>query len=257
MSIHGKGLLESGLVVTATCSDCHGPHSELPASDSTSMVNPNNVAATCGQCHHGIEETFRESVHYPENGDYTAEGEHQYPTCEDCHTSHTIGRTDRDDFRMLMMSQCGRCHEEESETFFETYHGKVSRLGGARAAKCYDCHGTHGILPNSEPASTLSRDNIVDTCAQCHPAANEKFTGYLTHATHHDPDKYPWLFWSFWAMTGLLVGMLTFSLIAHRRVAVSPVEGAGALEGPRRGRDARSESSSIGGSRSSSGSCTW
>ena len=213
MSIHGKGLLESGLVVTATCSDCHGAHDELPASEATSTVNPNNVAATCGQCHHGIEERFRESVHYPENGDYTAEGEHQYPTCEDCHTSHTIGRTDRDDFRMLMMSQCGRCHEEESETFFETYHGKVSRLGGARAAKCYDCHGTHGILPNSEPASTLSRDNIVDTCAQCHPAANEKFTGYLTHATHHDPDKYPWLFWSFWAMTGLLVSVLTFSLI--------------------------------------------
>ena len=213
MSIHGKGLLESGLVVTATCSDCHGPHSELPASDSTSRVNPNNVAATCGQCHHGIEETFRESVHYPENGIYTAESEHEYPTCEDCHTSHTIGRTDRDDFRMLMMSQCGRCHEDESETFFETYHGKVSRLGGARAAKCYDCHGTHNILPNSEVGSTLSRDNILDTCAQCHPAANEKFTGYLTHATHHDPDKYPWLFLAFWAMTGLLVSVLTFSLI--------------------------------------------
>jgi cytochrome b subunit of formate dehydrogenase len=213
MSIHGKGLLESGLVVTATCSDCHGAHDELPASEATSKVNPNNVAATCGQCHHGIEERFRESVHYPESGDYSAEGERQYPTCEDCHTSHTISRTDRDDFRMLMMSQCGRCHEEESETFFETYHGKVSRLGGARAAKCYDCHGTHGILPPSELASTLSRDNILETCAQCHPAANEKFTGYLTHATHHDPAKYPWLFLAFWAMTGLLISVLTFSLI--------------------------------------------
>jgi hypothetical protein len=27
----------------------------------------------------------------------------------------------------------------------------------------------------------------------------------LTHATHHDPEKYPWLFWTFWGMTGLLV----------------------------------------------------
>jgi cytochrome b subunit of formate dehydrogenase len=213
MSIHGKGLLESGLVVTATCSDCHGAHTELPADDPASTVNPNNVAATCGQCHHGIAEDFRKSVHYPEGGDYAEGEEHPYPTCEDCHTSHTISRTDRDDFRMLMMSQCGRCHEPESETFFETYHGKVSRLGGARAAKCYDCHGTHGILPPTDPASTLSRNNIVDTCAQCHRAANEKFTGYLTHATHHDPNKYPWLFLSFWAMTGLLVGVLTFSLI--------------------------------------------
>jgi hypothetical protein len=28
----------------------------------------------------------------------------------------------------------------------------------------------------------------------------------LTHATHHDPAKYPFLFWTFWAMTSLLVG---------------------------------------------------
>jgi len=213
MSIHGKGLLESGLVVTATCTDCHGAHSELPASDSASRVNPNNVADTCGQCHHGIEEVFRQSIHWPEDGTYAVTEEREYPTCEDCHTSHTISRTDRDDFRMLMMSQCGRCHEEESETFFDTYHGKVSRLGGARAAKCYDCHGTHSVLPNSDPASTLSRDNIVETCSQCHPAANEKFTGYLTHATHHDPDKYPFLFLAFWGMTGLLVGVLSFSLL--------------------------------------------
>ena len=68
-------------------------------------------------------------------------------TCEDCHSSHTISRTDRSDFRMTMMEQCGRCHAEESETFFDTFHGKVSRLGDAAAAKCYDCHGTHGIQP--------------------------------------------------------------------------------------------------------------
>ncbi|MGW8282944.1 MAG: formate dehydrogenase subunit gamma, partial [Gemmatimonadota bacterium] len=29
---------------------------------------------------------------------------------------------------------------------------------------------------------------------------------------HHDRQKYPWLFWSFWAMTALLVGTLTFAL---------------------------------------------
>jgi cytochrome b subunit of formate dehydrogenase len=214
MSIHGKGLLESGLVVTATCTDCHGAHTELPASEAAARINPNNVASTCGECHHGIEEQFRESVHWPEDGNFeNAGGEHSYPTCEDCHTSHTISRTDRDDFRMLMMSQCGRCHEEESETFFDTYHGKVSRVGGASAAKCYDCHGTHNILPTNEPASTLSRRNIVETCAQCHSGANRRFTGYLTHATHHDPERYPWLFWTFWFMASLLIGTLTVATL--------------------------------------------
>ncbi|HEX9690906.1 MAG TPA: cytochrome c3 family protein [Gemmatimonadales bacterium] len=209
MSIHGKGLFESGLVVTATCSNCHSAHGERPASDPLSSVNRRNLAGTCGTCHHGIEETFRTSIHWGENG-YTEEGR-QLPTCEDCHTSHDISRTDRADFRMRMMSQCGRCHEDEADTFFDTFHGKVSRLGDAAAAKCYDCHGTHGILPVAEPASTLSRRNIVATCSQCHERANLRFTGYLTHATHHDPEKYPFLFWAFWGMTALLVGTLLFA----------------------------------------------
>ncbi len=33
MSIHGKGLSESGLTVTATCVDCHTQHKELPRTD--------------------------------------------------------------------------------------------------------------------------------------------------------------------------------------------------------------------------------
>ena len=37
-------------------------------------------------------------------------------------------------------------------------------------AACHDCHGQHNVLPVADPKSTLSRDNIVNTCAQCHPA---------------------------------------------------------------------------------------
>jgi cytochrome b subunit of formate dehydrogenase len=112
-----------------------------------------------------------------------------------------------------MMNQCGRCHEDEADTFFDTFHGKVSRLGDEAAAKCYDCHGTHNILPTSEPASLLSRRNVVETCSNCHAGANIRFTGYLTHATHHDPERYPLLFWAFWGMTALLVGTLTFATL--------------------------------------------
>ncbi len=96
MSIHGKGLLESGLVVSATCTDCHTAHIELPPDDPQSSVNSANVAATCGDCHHGIEETFRTSVHWPGN----TETERELPTCENCHTSHTISRTDAEGFRL-------------------------------------------------------------------------------------------------------------------------------------------------------------
>jgi cytochrome b subunit of formate dehydrogenase len=208
-SIHGKGLVKSGLVVTATCADCHSAHGELPPSDPRSTVNTANIADTCGKCHHGIEETFRTSIHWPEN----TETDKELPTCEDCHSSHTISRVDKADFRFRMMDQCGRCHLKEAETFFDTFHGKVSRLGSSGAAKCYDCHGTHNILPPYYAASMLSRDNVVATCGQCHAGAHRRFAGYLTHATHHDPHKYPFLFWTFWGMTVLLVGTLTFALL--------------------------------------------
>ncbi|NIM00330.1 MAG: hypothetical protein GTO33_05205 [Acidobacteria bacterium] len=208
-SIHGKGLVESGLLVTATCADCHTPHGELPVDDERSSVHHENVAGTCGRCHHGIEETFKKSVHYPRGVDE----DHRLPSCDDCHSSHTISRTDLNDFRFVVMDQCGRCHEVQTETFFDTFHGKVSRLGSEGAAKCHDCHGTHNILPPSDPASTLGRDHVVETCGKCHAGSHRRFAGYLTHATHHDRTKYPWLFWSFWGMTALLIGTLTFSLM--------------------------------------------
>ena len=208
-SVHGRGLLKSGLVVTATCADCHGAHSELPPEDPSSPVNPNNISGTCGTCHHGIEEEFRSSIHFTE--DPITDADH--PTCEDCHASHTIGRVDNPGFRTQMMEQCGRCHEDEALTFFDTFHGKVSRLGAEGVAKCYDCHGTHNILSPTDPASMLGRDNVVETCGQCHEGSHRQFAGYLTHATHHDRETYPYLFWSFWGMTALLVGTLSFAFL--------------------------------------------
>ncbi len=201
-SIHGKGLLKSGLTVTATCSDCHPAHNVLPISDPASSVNPQNVPTTCGKCHHGIQEQFVQSIHTT----LIHKTDKLLPVCNDCHTAHTIRRTDIEGFKLDIMTKCGRCHEKIANTYFDTYHGKVSQLGYTKTAKCYDCHGAHDILPISDPRSHLSHDNVVSTCQKCHPGANRRFAGYLTHATHHDPDKYPFLFWTFWGMTGLLIG---------------------------------------------------
>ena len=201
-SIHGKGLLKSGLTVTATCTDCHTAHMELPHTNPESSINVANISSTCGKCHHGIEEQFVKSVHSPLN----TKTDKELPVCYDCHSAHTIRRADSEGFKLEIMSQCGRCHEKIAETYFDTYHGKVSQLGYTKTAKCYDCHGAHDILNINDPKSRLSRDNVVETCKTCHPSANRQFAGYLTHATHHDPVKYPILFWVFWGMTGLLVG---------------------------------------------------
>ncbi|MDA3859931.1 MAG: hypothetical protein PF445_01780 [Melioribacteraceae bacterium] len=206
MSIHGKGLLESGLTVTATCADCHSAHKELPASDTLSTVHPDNIPKTCAKCHLGIYEKFKKSIHSPE----ITKTDKKLPGCADCHKSHSIKRVDKTDFRKGILEQCGRCHMEVTETYFETFHGKVTQLGSVKTAYCYDCHGSHDILPVYNPESKLNRANIVETCKACHENSNKMFVGYLTHATHHDKDKYPYLFYTFWAMTTLLVSVFAF-----------------------------------------------
>ena len=204
MSIHGKGLLESGLIVTAMCTDCHTAHHVLPLDNPESSVNHKNVPQTCAKCHNGIYEKFEKSIH----SSTISDTDKPLPSCNNCHQSHAISRTDSEGFQDLIISQCGNCHEDVTVSYFDTYHGKVSRLGYERAAKCYDCHGSHDILPPDDPHSHLSRQNIVKTCGKCHEGSHRQFAGYLTHATHHDRHKYPILFYTFWFMTTLLVGTL-------------------------------------------------
>ncbi len=201
-SIHGKGLLKSGLLVTAMCTDCHTSHAILPHEDPASSVNNRNLPATCGRCHSGIEQSFEQSIHSTKVSHSTK----KLPVCDDCHSAHRIRRADTLGFKLAITTTCGKCHEQVTKTYFDTYHGKVSQLGYAKTAKCYDCHGAHDILPPSDARSHLSRENVVSTCQKCHAGATRRFAGYLTHATHHDPAKYPWLFWTFWGMTGLLIG---------------------------------------------------
>jgi predicted CXXCH cytochrome family protein len=207
MSIHGKGLEEAGLIVSASCTSCHTAHSVLPADNPKSSVNRNNVVHTCGNCHLGIADKFAKSIHSPVMNDT----EETLPVCNDCHTSHTISRHQTTEFRLNILEQCGNCHEHESETYLESYHGRASMLaGGEKTAKCSDCHGSHDILPPSHADSKLSSKNSLKTCQQCHPDATEKFTSYLTHASHNDKENYPYLFYTFWAMTGLLLGTFAF-----------------------------------------------
>ena len=205
-SVHGIGLRKSGLLVTATCVDCHGPHAVLPGWEPKSLVYGDNIAATCGTCHDGIEELYETSVHFRGRKGVSR----LLPSCKECHASHQITLTNEAGFRDQVRRQCGYCHQEQYESYFETFHGKVSRLGFDRAATCSDCHGQHDVQHIFDPRSTVAEGNLVATCAKCHEGAHEGFAKYLPHGTHTDPDKYPLLFWSYWGMTGLLLGTMAF-----------------------------------------------
>jgi cytochrome b subunit of formate dehydrogenase len=204
-SVHGRGLMEKGLLPSAICIDCHSSHLILKHDDKRSTVYDKNIPATCANCHRGIYKEFIKSVHYESRSE-----DEKLPNCADCHSSHTIGEVTQDKFMLEVTQQCGSCHHKLADTYLETMHGKAYQLGYLDAAKCSDCHGAHSILAINDPNSSVGFGNIVETCQKCHSDANERFTGYLTHATHHDPVRYPILYYTYWAMTILLISVFTF-----------------------------------------------
>jgi len=71
-SYHGKAT-ELGDHAVAVCSSCHGAHDILPSSDPASRVAPENLVATCGECHEGSNEKF---VQYIAHIDYLDSKKH-------------------------------------------------------------------------------------------------------------------------------------------------------------------------------------
>jgi cytochrome b subunit of formate dehydrogenase len=111
------------------------------------------------------------------------------------------------------------CHSDEEmmarngvftvavKTYMESYHGKNYSLGFPdKTAGCADCHTAHSVLPASDPHSSVNPANLVTTCAQCHPGSTPAFAQYYPHGEYTDREHYPLLYWTFVAMTGLLVG---------------------------------------------------
>jgi len=209
-SIHGRALMEMGLIVAPSCNDCHGIHDIKRAVDRDSPIHGGNVAKTCGKCHVKVEQIYNQSVHGKLLEDPNGKG----PVCSDCHTAHEVEKPQNGHFKMASDKRCGRCHEDSLTHYRDTYHGKAMALGkpnvASDVAACYDCHGHHDVLPPSDPKSRLSKQNILETCRKCHPEAQQGFTGYKPHANPLNRQSDPVLHWTFVFMTSLLVGVFVF-----------------------------------------------
>jgi nitrate/TMAO reductase-like tetraheme cytochrome c subunit len=209
-TVHGTALTDDGLIVSATCNDCHQAHRILPADSAASSVHRAAIPRTCGTCHVGIVEAYDRSAHgAAARSDERSETGEGAPVCVDCHSAHEIVRADAPAWRLEVVEECGACHEHLYETYFDTYHGKVTRLGFL-AATCSDCHTPHDMRPLTDTLSSVHPANLVATCARCHPAANANFVAYRPHGDHRDRAKYPVLFWTWLLMTALMAGVFSF-----------------------------------------------
>ena len=205
-SIHGQALSRDGLVVAPTCSDCHTAHAVMEHTSDKSPVFRANVPATCGKCHAGIQRDYEQGVHAAA----LKAGNAKAPECANCHTAHSIARTESDAWQLSAVQQCGTCHAQALATYRDTFHGQVTRLGFVPVAKCVDCHQTHHIFKPEDPRSSVNQANLVSTCRKCHAQANANFVKYQPHANQHDKARLPQLYYSARFMDYLLLGVFAF-----------------------------------------------
>jgi predicted CXXCH cytochrome family protein len=209
-SIHGYALSKEGLLVAATCQNCHGSHHILSRKDADSPTNKKNIPDTCGSCHAKITADYFNGVH----GKALKEGKTSVPVCSDCHTAHSILQPTADAFRSQSTPICGSCHKDKFSTYRDTFHSQLGSLGGyVQTARCWDCHEAHEVRPTSDPLSPVNPANLVRTCGKCHEGANASFVQYQPHANAGNRKLNPALYFIRLFMNLLLVGTLTFFAI--------------------------------------------
>lgn len=186
LSIHGSRR-DQGQPKPASCADCHGTHSILPAKDIHSTVNRANASSVCSKCHAENAADYLTSSH----GKALHEGSEKAPTCTTCHTavSHLQAPLSLRDFNMQMVAKCSECHAGQAPSYRDTFHGQATALNFNLAATCADCHTPHKNLPASDPLSSVHKNNLVQTCSKCHVDANVNFATYSPHPEPNDPEK--------------------------------------------------------------------
>jgi len=205
-SIHGRALTGAAAASAPTCTNCHGAHSILPKSDPESTTNRAKIPDTCGNCHKQERAQFAKSLH----GQLRQEGNLAAPGCNDCHSAHRIQRHDLPIFQTQVINECFNCHADYLSTYRDTFHGQVTALGYSRVATCASCHGSHEILPASNPASTVAPQNRLKTCQKCHAGATANFANYDPHANRHDRGRKPPYYYAAAFMDWRLIGVFGF-----------------------------------------------
>jgi hypothetical protein len=189
-----------------TCADCHGgnPRSDdMEAAMSTSagflgVPVSDSISVVCASCHSNADrmrkygstlrtgqwETLQKSVH----GRPGTSGGTRIAQCTGCHPAHGVlpksnpGSTVH---ALKVVATCTHCHSDASymrayntslavdqrEKYRTSVHGMLNAKGDPKAAECASCHGSHEILPRTEPNSHVYPTRLPGTCARCHSDA--------------------------------------------------------------------------------------
>ncbi|PKQ15035.1 MAG: hypothetical protein CVT67_11225 [Actinobacteria bacterium HGW-Actinobacteria-7] len=187
-----------------SCQDCH---QDYRYDDKTmpSQLWTVNAGQACASCHSAqkdnknLSEADRTRLSAPvaaynqsKHAEAISQGNYDAATCGSCHGGHFIARTDNDAAKQrLHMSSyrvCARCkqHGTNYDTYDDYYHGKAYKAGAADAPACWDCHGSHKILPAASKESSVNAANVGATCGRpgCHSGSSEKFGAAAADLIH-------------------------------------------------------------------------
>jgi cytochrome b subunit of formate dehydrogenase len=214
-SFHARPNQDDPSRANASCNDCHNVHSfNVPPRGTPERTEWHlGVSDLCGTCHEDHLKDWSKSVHGRE---IKQKRNPKSADCADCHTAHNVVKASSKTAKLAITASCGNCHEDSYASYRATYHGKVSTLGFAYAAKCFDCHSSHDVEPSSDSKSKMHLDNRLEACQECHsgkkdiPLATPGFVSFSPHGNSHDFATYPeiWLTTKF--MVTLLAGVFAF-----------------------------------------------
>jgi len=147
----------------------------------------------CFDCHRvmeGMSRRFTNDIHFA-----------KAISCANCHggdpaeTNQNIAMSSSHGFKVRVKPQgipefCGKCHSDTNvmskfdqpqvdqlAQYKTSVHGKALAAGRRRVAECVNCHSVHDTRVVSDPLSTASPQRISQTCAKCHAATGEAFSG--------------------------------------------------------------------------------
>lgn len=125
-------------------------------------------------------ETYKTSHHAKPSSDDPSKPN---ASCNDCHNVHSFnvppgGTLERTEWHLGISDLCGKCHEDQLETWAGSVHGReIKQKHNPKAADCADCHTSHNVKKTS---SSLVKLAITANCGSCH---EENYASY--RATYH------------------------------------------------------------------------
>lgn len=168
------------------CIDCHGYHYVKPPEESA-----NKAREYCSDCHetkvlmrpfHSVQPaTNDECAVCHDSEDFRpqlSKSVHSDLVCNDCHSTIASKLDDHpNNFEKVEIANCFICHKEQADEHKESIHGISLEQGITEAATCWDCHGSHEILPVDDPNSSVTNGHLAETCGTCHddPEFADKF----------------------------------------------------------------------------------